>query len=322
MYNVYIMLNQEVLITGVSSASYIAGIIAEQMAIRKAGANRANLAEYGGDDFATSESSVSEGMVGTVKKLGLAAVSFVAIGAGGAGALIVYGAMPGETHQEQFAPLITVADRTGSTRFRDGAEKPFKQINDIAGGVSGLVKDNEILLALSNKTQTVTVSELTSNDPQYNAFGPSSAMTVATSTALDKAKNRSADGSEKKGSNVLIVTNGNSIGYTNTIVSTAKSNDAAVFIVNTQGDKADPATIVNLQAISEKTGAQYWSGTSTEVTQIAKVVNNKFKTAETTTQKPLRGPAAILGGLLLVGVANNLKRTKDLTLQRGYKGEL
>jgi hypothetical protein len=317
----YIMLSQEIIISGAGAASYAAGIVADQLAIRKAGANRANLAEFGGPDFEAADTAVSIGRIGSAKRVGLAAISMVAIGSGAAGSLLTYGAFPGETQQEQFAPLITVADRTGSTKFGDGEVKPFQHINDIAAGVYDHVKSNNILLAISSRAETVTKDELISNDPKYNAFGPSSAMTLATSTALDSAKNHGNGTAMTRGSNVLIVTNGNVIGDTDTIISTAKANEAAIFIVNTEGDKADPATIVSLRAISEQTGAQYWSGTTTNVDEIAKVVNNTYKTAETKTDKPLRSPALVLGGLLVVGVANIVSRTKNLTFQRGFKGE-
>jgi len=206
-----------------------------------------------------------------------------------------------------------VVDDSGST------SNVLGQVQQVVGQFDS--QNPEILVG--NIGQTIPM-----HANQFLSFSESAAGTPAgtadlygdTSQALSKLAENSNNSSQTKG-NVVVVTNGNSLGNVNDLSNTAKSQGSKVFVVNVERTGTSPQVITDLQSLAKNTGGQFWNANSANIKQVA----NNVKATATPEQNNIppvdEWPIRLSGFMALFSGLGILSSRRKLMYGKNIKGE-
>ncbi len=257
-----------------AAVGYTAGLVAESRAAAQVAANEQQLAAVWGAEVVGQ----STHQASRLRRLGVAAVSALALGGG------IAGALNGEawaTQTEQAAPPFVgvVVDRSGATAFSGpdaNAQAPNQQIDRIAGifteedGIK-----TEGFVAVAGEVRPTRVDQLNSVSPSGDApIGQ--ALTVAMGRIGEQ---RAKAGAIAPKSAIVVTTNGNTLGDPATIAAAAKANNTPVYVVNVEG-ASDPTAVTQLQEVAKQTGGQYWDVNSQNTDKMRGTIQKKLEDSE------------------------------------------
>ncbi|MDB5175464.1 MAG: hypothetical protein JWM81_322 [Candidatus Saccharibacteria bacterium] len=308
----------ELITTIAGGAGYAGGQVAEYVAQQYVAARRDSLAEAWGEGVRQEPSHLN---IRRVIATGLAPLAIF----GGIGVAVeTLGWIPGDTHKEAPAPLVTAVDHSGTTRYSDDPTvdptvTPFATINKLVTSVNTANPANQIILSTAGESKPRKLEDVMADMPSGG-----SDMVRATSQAISTVGQRTdakAETGGNQGSNVLVVTYGHDIGQPDNVIAEAKASKTAVYVVDVKGTQSDPAVNTDLIKITKETGGQYWSGSAADEKKITKAIKGKFSGAQIETQVPYRNILRLLGGIGLIGVASTFAYRKNMTLQGRIKGE-
>lgn len=203
-----------------------------------------------------------------------------------------------QSDTEYLAPkpkIEVVVDHSGATGLSFGDRIPAnEQINTIAGQFIDEDTKGEALIASGGNIRSTAIA----NIPKYEPFG-GAPLRQATKLALDKSQN----------SNVLVITNGNSVGNTEALIKKAKRKDVKVFVANIEADSQATTELKAEKQLAEATGAKFWTVKQDNFDNVAKSVGDTISPANPESGGSSKWPLGLFA-VLGIGGAIGLLRQK------------
>ncbi len=214
--------------------------------------------------------------------------------------------------------LEIVVDHSGATGLGGGSAA--HEITELVNLFDDEAKiDAQAFIASSGEVQQTAPNKVSQNLPFGNA-----PLYRATKSALDQAGLNKAEGNasvQQKSNGVLVLTNGNRINPSTSIIKEAKSEGVPVFVVNVEAAKTKVDTTDQLKSIAKQSGGKYWDANKNNINQVGKVVKDELVPQNVDTQDhpnrwPMRGVAAVVTAATLGGL---FKRRRSMTLGNEVK---
>ena len=158
----------------------------------------------------------------------------------------------------------------------------------------------EALVASDGRVKSTSIDKVEGFTP----FGDAP-LAEATGLGLDKAG---------QNGEVLILTNGNSLGDTDKLAEQAEKTNAKVFVVNIEnGDQAN--TLTDEQKLAESTGGKYWNANEASLANVADDVHETLIPAATVHEDGSdKWPIIPFAGMILLGAAGYSVRKSNGTI--------
>jgi len=284
----------------VGLASYAFGVKVDNIANRKANADRQALIEEWGLDKAQSEPSRIERSVRTFDKY----ASYVALSLGVTAFLTTAIFVPiKESKDIKPAAIEVVVDHSGATGLKIGDAKPLApEIDQIANDFvsNSHIVSNAFVASFSSVTET-NVSKVDSMTPSGDAPLDTALENALNVTGLDE------QGKKTKSAAVVVITNGNYIGSPSAVISESKAQGyTPVYVVNVEGAQATSSQYISdyKQIVSgTKAKHAYWNANSQNINTVAAEVENTLTPAVHEQSKSNPNQDLFIIGALFSGLA-------------------
>lgn len=169
--------------------------------------------------------------------------------------------------------LELVVDQSGATALGTGAAA--QEITQIVSEITKNDKfDTNVVIAGNGQVRQVEIKDIKAFKP----FGDAP-LEQATLSAIDQANLSNTTDSVKntrQNAGVLVVTNGNNIGFPLSIAEKAKSSNLPVYVANVESEGSNQATVEGLKAISKATNASYFEVNQNNIDNISRQIGNKL----------------------------------------------
>ena len=287
----------------VGLASYAIGVKVDNIANRKANADRqALIEEWGLDDpqVQLSEPSRIERSVRFFDRY----ASYVALSLG-VTAFLTTAIFVHITESKDVKPaaIEVVVDHSGATGLRIGSAQPIApEIDQIADDFvsNSHIVSNAFVASFSSVTET-NVSKVDSMAPSGDAPLDTALVSALNATGLDK------EGKKTKSDSVVVITNGNYIGSPSAVISESKAQGyTPVYVVNVEGAQATSTQYISeYEQIVSGTKAKhpYWNANSKNINTVAQEVENTLTPAEHEQNKSNPNRNLFIFGALFSGLA-------------------
>lgn len=216
---------------------------------------------------------------------------------------------PLETNIIKPATIEVVIDHSGATGLSVGGQKPvLSEINQVASAFTPNNRiSSEAFVASFGGVVETQVSKVDSLSP--SGYAP---LDVAVNEALDQTavvKN----GDKLKNTAVVVITNGNTIGSPNVVISQSNKQDKTpVYIVDVEATKGTSIQDASsYRSISTRTGAKYWTANDTNINTVTSEVEQALISEH---QQTRNNPNKVLD--IFVALASGLIGVKEYRQRR------
>lgn len=287
----------ETLIGIASATGYVAGAVADRVAVHRAAQHRTAIAEV--------HESIDLPVRGGIGRTALRTI-VPGVGAGIAAGLLAYSVAPGQIEQPPESRMSIVVDRSGATGLAGEGQTPAERQNSIITTFNTENANSEVIVAGTGRPKVIAPEAVASEA----SFG-TAPLDQAVSLALDRAGAAAADTKKNSGANITVLTYGNTFGQPEPVIEKAKAVGAQLHIVNVQSPEATPPeTMQVFTAVAEQTGGKLWSGVEQKPEEIAAGIDaDTAPEPGEPVEPPLQG-AALAGGLLLAAAGIQYLRNR------------
>jgi len=313
-------MSPEIIYAGVTVASGLAGLYADQRVTENQASKEEEMHLPAVQDALIHEQLSEDGSRGEQSKLEQAKRFFGKHAVRGAvvlsiatfGGLEAYSFVQERTNLKG-ASTELVVDDSGS------AANVLGQVQQVVGQFDSLNPETLV----GNVGQTIPM-----HSSDFKSFSETAKGTPAgtadlygdTSQALSKLAENSKNNSQTKG-DVVVITNGNSLGNVKNLANTANGQGSKVFVVNVERSGTPTNVISDLKYLSKTTGGKFWNANSANVGQVASDVKATASPEQNNIPPTDEWPIRISGFMSLLGGLGILASRRKLIYGKNVKGE-